>query len=123
MHDRPIEVNGCEQGPLGPEILTEPGAAADPGTVSAAVIGSNAPIQVRRRVAIVTPGTSVVGVAGSVPAARSHVRILGADDRIQIGQIGGGYGARGHRNALEISAETDPRFDVRNMRDLLGGKP
>src|SRR5215472_12951784 len=42
--------------------------------------------------------------------ARSYSRILGANDRIQIGQIGCGHRAAGHRQMLRMSAETDPNF-------------
>src|SRR5438105_12426745 len=50
--------------------------------------------------------------------ARSYSRIVGANDRIQIGQIGCGHRATGHRQMLEMSAETDPNFDLRSVCDL-----
>jgi len=50
--------------------------------------------------------------------ARSYSRILGANDRIQIGQIGCGHRAQGHRQMLKLSAETDPNFDLRSVCDL-----
>ena len=59
--------------------------------------------------------------AGSVllpRTARSYSRILGANDRIQIGQIGCGHRAVGHRRMLKLSAETDPKFDFRSVCDL-----
>src|SRR5216683_1565310 len=51
-------------------------------------------------------------------SARSYSRILGANDRIQIGQIGCGHRASGHRKMLKMSAETDPNFDLRSVCDL-----
>ena len=57
--------------------------------------------------------------AGSaLPTARSYARILGANDRIQIGQIGCGHRAFGHRQMLKYSAQTDPKFDLRSVCDL-----
>jgi predicted dehydrogenase len=50
--------------------------------------------------------------------ARSYARIVGANDRIQIGQIGCGHRAAGHRQMLKMSAETDPNFDFRSVCDL-----
>src|SRR5438876_3571378 len=50
--------------------------------------------------------------------ARSYARIVGANDRIQIGQIGCGHRASGHRKMLKMSAETDPNFDLRSVCDL-----
>ena len=50
--------------------------------------------------------------------ARSYSRIVGANDRIQIGQIGCGHRAVGHRQMLRMSAETDSRFDFRSVCDL-----
>src|SRR5438132_5663220 len=50
--------------------------------------------------------------------ARSYSRIVGANDRIQIGQIGCGHRAAGHRQMLKMSAETDPNFDLRSVCDL-----
>ena len=59
-------------------------------------------------------------LAGGVAllTARSYSRILGANDRIQIGQIGCGHRAAGHRQMLRMSAETDPGFDFRSVCDL-----
>src|SRR5215813_7292086 len=50
--------------------------------------------------------------------ARSYSRIVGANDRIQIGQIGCGHRAGDHRKMLKLSAQTDPNFDVRSVCDL-----
>src|SRR2546427_1390088 len=50
--------------------------------------------------------------------ARSYSRIVGANDRIQIGQIGCGHRAAGHRQMLKMSAQTDPNFDLRSVCDL-----
>ena len=59
------------------------------------------------------------GVAAALPfTARSYARIIGANDRIQIGEIGCGHRARGHRQMLKKSAATDPKFDVRSVCDL-----
>jgi len=54
----------------------------------------------------------------AVLTARSYARILGANDRIQIGQIGCGKRASGHRQMLKKSAATDPDFDLRSVCDL-----
>src|SRR6476659_7363603 len=50
--------------------------------------------------------------------ARSYSRIVGANDRIQIGQIGCGHRAAGHRQMLKMSAQTDPNFELRSVCDL-----
>ena len=50
--------------------------------------------------------------------ARAYSRILGANDRIQIAQIGCGNRAGGHRQMLKLSSQTDPNFDVRSVCDL-----
>jgi len=54
-------------------------------------------------------------------SARSYARIIGANDRIQIGQIGCGHRGAGHRQMLKLTAETDPRFDLRSVCDLWSG--
>ena len=58
--------------------------------------------------------------AGAVAstAARSYARIVGANDRIQIGLLGTGHRSSGHRRMLKLSSETDPNFDVRSVCDL-----
>jgi predicted dehydrogenase len=62
---------------------------------------------------------SFVGAAaGSVLTARSYARIIGANDRIQVGQLGCGHRASGHRRMLKLSAETHPNFDLRSVCDL-----
>ena len=59
------------------------------------------------------------GLAAALPfTARSYRRILGANDRIQIGAIGCGHRSRGHRAMLKKSAATDPNFDYRSICDL-----
>lgn len=50
--------------------------------------------------------------------ATSYSRILGANDRIQVGQIGCGHRAAGHRHMLKLSSQTDPNFDLRSVCDL-----
>lgn len=64
---------------------------------------------------------TLIGAAGSAvfaQSARSYGRIVGANDRIQIGQIGCGHRATGHGRMLKLSAETDPNFDFRSICDL-----
>ena len=51
-------------------------------------------------------------------SALSYSRILGANDRIQIGQLGCGNRAVGHRRMLKLSSRVDPNFDVRSVCDL-----
>src|SRR3954451_25138075 len=59
------------------------------------------------------------GVAAALPfTARSYARVVGANDRIQIGEIGCGHRARGHRLMLKKSAASDPNFDLRSICDL-----
>ena len=55
--------------------------------------------------------------ASAMPAA-SYTRILGANDRIQIGELGVGHRASGHRAMLKLTSQTDPKFDVRSVCDL-----
>ncbi len=63
--------------------------------------------------------TFVAGGLAALPfTARSYARVAGANDRIQIGQLGCGHRARGHREMLKKSAATDPNFDVRSVCDL-----
>ena len=50
--------------------------------------------------------------------ARSYSRIVGANDRIQIGLIGCGHRSAGHRQMLKMSAAADPNFDLRSVCDL-----
>lgn len=62
---------------------------------------------------------SLLSAAGSVvPAARSYARIVGANDRIQVGQIGCGHRASGLRQMLKKSAAADANFDLRSVCDL-----
>ena len=56
--------------------------------------------------------------AATAQSARSYGRILGANDRIQIGQIGCGSRGADHRQMLKLSAETDANFDFRSVCDL-----
>lgn len=61
----------------------------------------------------------VSSLAAALPfSARSYDRIIGANDRIQIAQLGCGHRAGGHRIMLKKSAATDPKFDVRSVCDL-----
>ena len=50
--------------------------------------------------------------------AFSYNRIIGANDRIQLAQIGCGHRASGHRKMLKLSSQTDPKFDLRSVCDL-----
>jgi predicted dehydrogenase len=64
-----------------------------------------------------------VFIGGAVSAAlpftaRSYERIVGANDRIQVGAIGCGNRAQGHRRMLKKSMSTDPKFDFRSVCDL-----
>ena len=62
-----------------------------------------------------------LGGAGSLAlpmTALSYNRIVGANDRIQIGEIGCGHRSGGHRQMLKLSRETDPNFDVRSVCDI-----
>ena len=60
-----------------------------------------------------------IGAAGSLAqTARSYARVVGANDRIQVGQLGCGHRASGHRAMLKLSAQTDPNFDLRSICDL-----
>jgi predicted dehydrogenase len=64
---------------------------------------------------------SLLGAAGSTVlpwTARAYSRIRGANDRIQIAQLGCGNRASGHRQMLKQSSQTDPNFDVRSVCDL-----
>lgn len=57
--------------------------------------------------------------AAALPTtALSYSRIPGANDRIQIGAIGCGHRASGHRKMLKKSLATDPKFDFRSVCDL-----
>lgn len=58
-----------------------------------------------------------VGAAAAWPAL-SYTRIVGANDRIQIGQLGCGHRSSSHRLMLKMSAETDANFDLRSVCDL-----
>ena len=55
--------------------------------------------------------------ASAIPAA-SYTRILGANDRIQIGLLGVGHRSSGLRDMLKQTSRTDSKFDVRSVCDL-----
>jgi len=57
-------------------------------------------------------------VGSAAISASSYSRIAGANDRIQVGQIGCGHRASGHRRMLKLSMETDPNFDLRGVCDI-----
>jgi len=67
----------------------------------------------RRKVIQAAAGSAVLPMT-----AWSYARIIGANDRIQIGQIGCGHRAAGHRRMLKMSSETDSKFDLRSVCDL-----
>ena len=61
----------------------------------------------------------VIGaLAAPAMPASSYSRILGANDRIQIAQLGVGHRAAGHRAMLKLTAQTDSKFDLRSVCDL-----
>src|SRR5258708_24446747 len=67
------------------------------------------------------PRRSFFGTAGSAVlplTARAYSRIVGANDRIQVAQLGCGNRAFGHRQMLKLSSQTDPNFDIRSVCDL-----
>jgi predicted dehydrogenase len=64
-------------------------------------------------------GAAIAAGSAILPTtARSYSRIVGANDRIQIGQIGCGHRASGHRHMLKLSAQTDSNFDYRSVCDI-----
>src|SRR5437016_14347840 len=69
--------------------------------------------KVSRRTFFGTAGSAVLPLT-----ARAYSRILGANDRIQVAQIGCGHRAAGHRQMLKLSSQTDPKFDLRGVCDL-----
>ncbi|MBN2289953.1 MAG: Gfo/Idh/MocA family oxidoreductase [Candidatus Glassbacteria bacterium] len=58
------------------------------------------------------------GAAALTGTAASYARIIGANDRIRIGQVGCSDRAFGHRNMLQMSAATDPNFDLHSVCDI-----
>jgi predicted dehydrogenase len=84
---------------------------------------NNHPIQPKtdklsRRRFIGQAATAAAGSAILPTTARSYSRIVGASDRIQIGQIGCGHRALGLRHMLKLSARTDSNFDLRSVCEL-----
>ena len=65
-----------------------------------------------------TRAAAAAGAAALTGTAASYGRIIGANDRIRIGQIGCSARAFGHRNMLKMSAETDPNFDLHSVCDI-----
>ena len=65
-----------------------------------------------------TRAATAAGAAALTGTAASYGRIIGANDRIRIGQIGCSDRAFGHRNMLKMSAETDPNFDLHSVCDI-----
>ena len=66
-----------------------------------------------RRAFVATAGAAVLP-----RTALSYSRIPGANDRIQIGQIGCWHRAAGHREMLKLSSRDDANFDLRSVCDL-----
>jgi predicted dehydrogenase len=58
------------------------------------------------------------GAAGSVWTAAAYDRIIGANDRIQVGLLGCGDRSSEHQTMLKQSSAHDPNFDVRSLCDL-----
>lgn len=71
-----------------------------------------------RRSFIGRAATAAAGASVLPITARAYSRIVGANDRIQIGQIGCGHRAFGHRRMLKMSSKTDPNFDFRSVCDI-----
>ncbi|MDQ2901385.1 MAG: Gfo/Idh/MocA family oxidoreductase, partial [Acidobacteriota bacterium] len=72
------------------------------------------PDTISRRTLIQTAGAQAL-----LPfTARSYSRVAGANDRIQIGEIGCGNRSSGHRQMLKLSSAADPNFDVRSVCDI-----
>jgi predicted dehydrogenase len=65
-----------------------------------------------------TRAATVAGAAALTSTAASYSRIVGANDRIRIGQIGCSDRGFGHRDMLKMSAETDPNFDLHSVCDI-----
>ena len=61
---------------------------------------------------------SAAATAALPVTARSYGRVVGANDRIQIGQIGCGERAFGLRRMLKLTSQTDPNFDLRSVCDI-----
>jgi len=80
--------------------------------------GSGPRVSSRRRF-IHRGASAAAGAAVLASTARSYARILGANDRIQIGQIGCSDRAIGLREMLKETAETfDSNFDLRSVCDI-----
>ncbi len=81
--------------------------------------GGSGPGSRSRRRFIQHTATAAAGAAVLASTARSYGRILGANDRIQIGQIGCSDRAIGLRKMLKGTAETfDSNFDLRSVCDI-----
>ncbi len=51
-------------------------------------------------------------------SAKSYSRVIGANDRIQIGQIGTGHRAGGHRQMIKLSKDGGKNIELRSICDL-----
>ena len=81
--------------------------------------GESGPGSRTRRRFIRQTASAAAGAAVLASTARSYGRILGANDRIQIGQIGCSDRSSGLRKMLKGTAETfDSNFDLRSVCDI-----
>jgi predicted dehydrogenase len=81
--------------------------------------GGSEPRASSRRRFIRRTASAAAGAAVLASTARSYARILGANDRIQIGQIGCSDRAFGLREMLKGTAGTfDSNFDLRSVCDI-----
>jgi len=72
-----------------------------------------------RRDFIGRTAAAAAGAAVLATTARSYSRIVGANDRIQIGHIGCSDRAFGHREMLKATRDSfDPNFDLRSVCDI-----
>jgi len=68
-------------------------------------------------------GTGLIGATGLAVGmtAKSYSNIIGANDRIQIGQIGTGARAYGHRNMIKLSKDGGKNIALRSVCDIWSG--
>ena len=71
------------------------------------------PEKLSRRTFVGTVGSAVLPMTAS-----AYSRIRGANDRIQIGQIGCGHRGSDHRQMLKLTAQSDHNFDLRGVCDI-----
>lgn len=66
-------------------------------------------------------GTAGLTIGGLGFSAKSYASILGANDRIQIGQIGAGHRAGGHREMIKSSKDGGKNIALRCICDIWSG--